>query len=760
MNKQRKHFLLWALLVVVATLLAEYLIFGRILLHPNSRLIMDNTDGRQIYFNILYHIKYGSGFVLSNQNYPYYECMFMTDAQAMLAFVLNWIQHHVCRIDHIAVGIINGLIFYSIPLCSLFLFLIFRNLQIRHWIAALFALLLCFLSPQMLRITAGHYGLSYLFYFPMMIWCLFRIMDGGRLAWMLSLVVLVIIMGLNNGHLSLAGSMLLVVFGLVGLFYTHKKGKAASLVILSTGLFCLLAFYLIIHHYDKVTDREAIPWGYLYYYAQFESIFLPFAGKVLDFYKAIWPGKVEIAKEEGIAYVGIVGFIMLFFMLWRMMLFLAKKKWHRVFRPTLNVKVNILLLSGFLILLYAMAFPFRYGMQSLLEHLNFIRQFRSPGRFAWVFYYAFGMYIAYQFNVLLRCRTVSRRRYLVPLLVLLPLLLYLQDIADYTTWYKRYIIDNTFFDNTFTPQADIGDFVQKNQIDTMHFSSIYGIPVCNQWNSKFGREDEQYKLVTVMTKLSYATSLPWINSKLSRVSTSQTMASGQFVSSPLITREIEPLIDPHKAILLITLKGYTPLPSEQYVIDHARKIDEDAIYCYYSFRFAPGFYALRDSLRQHFDEGLAQTASMRDALRARGSLIMAYAGEGEDGQAVSDAKSDKLILDTIVVKPEGDSTMQFSIWSVVDYRTDGAPYIQLVRSTPDNTVFDMQYLHSARAIDVQQGKLKLEYVYRQTLPKEKVRVLILKGKNHRFERLLIRPQGFTDYERCEGKRIVNNYLLD
>lgn len=252
---------------------------------------MDNTDGRQIYFNILYHVKYGSGFTLSNQNYPFYECVFMTDAQSMLSYLLQLIQHYLFPIDNYVVGIINGFIFYSIPLCSIFLFKIFTNLHIRQWIAALFAIALCFLSPQLLRITAGHYGLSYLFYFPMMIYFLFCILDKASIRWYVYLFIVVLIMGLNNGHLSFAGSLLLLTFGILAIFYSRKHKLVEIVFIPLTGIACLLCIYLIVQHFETAIDRELIPWGFLYYYAQFESVFLPFSGKVLTYYQSISPVK-------------------------------------------------------------------------------------------------------------------------------------------------------------------------------------------------------------------------------------------------------------------------------------------------------------------------------------------------------------------------------------------------------------------------------------------------------------------------------------
>ena len=47
----------------------------------------------------------------------------------------------------------------------------------------------------------------------------------------------------------------------------------------------------------------------------------------------------------------------------------------------------LLAFASFVLLLFSMGYPFKLGGEGILDAIPFIKQFRSPGRFAWVFYF-------------------------------------------------------------------------------------------------------------------------------------------------------------------------------------------------------------------------------------------------------------------------------------------------------------------------------------------------------------------------------------
>ncbi len=141
-------------------------------------------------------------------------------------------------------------------------------------------------------------------------------------------------------------------------------------------------------------------------------------------------------------------------------------------------------------------------------------------------------------------------------------------------------------------------------------------------------------------------------------------------------------------------------------------------------------------------------------------MISTYNAATDHQFAESEPDSDKIILETLFSMNKHDSINEFSIWSIVDYKTEGAPYIKFVRKTLLNELIEEVYLHSARAIDIQHGMLKLSHEYKQLLKEEKITVSILKGKHHQFERLMIRPKNIDIYQQIGSTKLFNNYLLE
>lgn len=749
-------------ILVIFTLVVEYLMFGKVFLHPNSCLIMDNTDGRQIYFNIAYHVKYGTGFNLTNQNYPFFESIFMTDAQASISIVLSWINHHLLSIDDYTIGIVNGIIIYSIVICTLFLYLILRHFKVEKHLSVLFALLICFLSPQLLRIVCGHYGLSYLFYFPVLIYLSLKLNESTFKTYFYSILIVVLILffGFNNGHMSLAGGLYVFVFGFFQIFMFKKEYKHIRFIPMLIAIVSFLLLFIVIKSIDHVSDREQLPFGFLHYHAQFESIFLPATGPLLDFYNWISPIKVASIQEEGASYVGLVGFIVLIFSVYRILLFVLKRRYGRLIFFTLNKELNVLLFTGILILFYSMAFPFRWGMENILDYMPFIRQFRAPGRFAWIFYYTFSIYIAYFINLVYRRLRLKKKIGLYYFILVCCIAFYTLDITNLKKWNFRYIDTNSYFTNTFSKDRIDDQLLKAYQIDTAHFSSLYGIPVCNSWNSKFERKLDQYEITTKLIDFSYATSLPWINSKLSRVSTFQTLQSGQFVSHPAITREIFSKMDTSKKVLLIVFKSYVPTFGELYVINHSKKLFEDELYSYHEFSFNNNFYEYRDSLIKNFTNFLNINNKTKIKLLKDSSFYLNNpTKEFNSDTIISNMKDEVIIFNNTIKNNTLDSLFEFSIWSVVNNKNENSPSIKIIRSNADNQIIEEKRIWISDVNDYQNGMVRYFYVFKMNSSKENLKVILEKGNGFRFEKMLIKPLNFNYFETIDNKLFFNNYSL-
>ncbi|HNB81472.1 MAG TPA: hypothetical protein PLP14_05190, partial [Chitinophagaceae bacterium] len=544
------------LILIFFTLWGEYLWFGDIVLHPNRYVFVFNADGKQICFNFMYHLKYGHGFTLSNQNYPFYEFICMTDAQAAVSVICHFIQEHIMNIEPWAMGIFNGFILYTLPFCSLFLYGIFRELAMGRLFSVVFALLICFLSPQMLRLTNGHYGLAYLFVIPAIYFFLLKMVRSGHAGFYFLMVIGTgMCIGINNGHLALAAGIQILSFALVYLFLFRTDSGYKKWLPLLSFIVLMSFFFFFIHSMDSASDRELHPWGFFTFYSQLSSYFLPTYGFFYNKLHSFFPASAFEIEGEGTAYLGTLALLLPVFILLRIAF--RTIRYHSLRWPYRNNMVLVFLISLLPVMLYSMALPFRWGLESWVYRIPFLGQFRVPGRFSWIVYYAFGIVLGYTLYILIRW--LRRKHRVFPFLLWIPILLfYGTDIVSASRFVMRFSSgENHFPSNPFLEKQEWKKDLQQHAIDTQHVQCILGLPVFNAWSSKFGIDTDPDSLVTRMVMISTETGLPWMNAKLSRIAVSPLMQSTQMGSHPVIVKEILQHLPSRKKIVLIHLNSYS-----------------------------------------------------------------------------------------------------------------------------------------------------------------------------------------------------------
>ena len=732
--------------------------FGDIVIYPNKYFIMPSPDGSQIYFNFFYHIKYGNGAILTNQNYPYYESIFMTDAQSSWSILFSYINHHIYKIENYSMGIFNAILLYSIPLCSFFLYKIFRHLGISNWHGVIFAILICFLSPQLLRITCGHYGLGYLFYFPALIYFLLKLIDESShpTQYFLYTLGLLIFFGINNGHMSLAGFMQVFVFGLIWLIANFKKKGIRKYLPILSACISLFIVFIIFYSFEIAHDRETSPWGFLIFHAQFESIFLPTSGIIHDFINKLTP--ITNVNIEGEAYVGIIGIFILAFCAYRLIRFIIQKKVKRILFPLLNKQVNILILASLPILMYSMAYPFRWGLEFLLEAVPFLKQFRCPGRFAWIFYYSFSIYITYYLFIVFRYLS-TQSKFFAYTLILLVVCLYTMDIYSLSKFNFRYLNGKNYSLNTYLDHKTIDSFLTKHHIDSSTYQAIYGLPICNAWSAKFSRGDDPSELVKQMMQISYSSGLPWINAKLSRISVSQIMKSAQLVSHPLIEKELLSVLPSNKNILIIHKKDSILKTSEKYFLSNCLYIGSDDRFDYYSFNpLNRNLYKYRDSIKTNFSYLAKQNHALQTSLKKEKFIIQNYMTTID--KLVSDDKDDQIIFSGVFSQADSNLKMDFSIWNQVDHKTDGAPWIEFLIKDSSGKICQDSWHWAAKISDYQHGYVRIDIPFEIHHPTDSIIIKLKPGHHHQFERMLIKPSEVDVYDSIANRYLLNNYWLD
>ncbi|MEM9824106.1 MAG: hypothetical protein AAF985_23675, partial [Bacteroidota bacterium] len=147
---------LWLLIALMALLIGTR--HFDLIKAPNSHFIGHSMDGYRSYMAALYHIKHDTSYGhYEGMNYPYGDRVDFTDNIPLISNGIKFISQNIVDLSPWTIGIWNSFLLLSILLSGVFMYLIFRELELPLWYALLISVGISFLSPQLYR-TYAHYG--------------------------------------------------------------------------------------------------------------------------------------------------------------------------------------------------------------------------------------------------------------------------------------------------------------------------------------------------------------------------------------------------------------------------------------------------------------------------------------------------------------------------------------------------------------------------------------------------------------------------
>ena len=380
-KQDSKYYLSILSLVMLVFILVIYF-YGPVFFHPNEYLFNDTGDSYKNYFTYEWHVQNDHSFIdYSGSNYPYGENHLFTDGTPLLSNLIKAIPF----LKPYSIGIFNFTMLLSLFICAIILFKIFKLFNIENWKAVLSALGITVLCPQALR-YAGHFALSYGFCIPLIIYLLlmFSINESNKLKLSVIIAIASFSIFFIHPYLGMICATFCFFYWLFKIVFNFKRIKYHFIHFILQALIPLLAYYMIVKLTDAHVDRNAKPYGFFYFTSSIETIFIsthkPFRHLLSQLYK------ITSQNGEGIAYVGISTLIIL---IW--CIFIIKsigKKAYEAMKVNEKIKnYSFMILSSIVMLFFSMGFPFNAGMEWILDYVPTIQQFRSPGRFAWIFYF-------------------------------------------------------------------------------------------------------------------------------------------------------------------------------------------------------------------------------------------------------------------------------------------------------------------------------------------------------------------------------------
>lgn len=538
--------------------------------NPNN-YYFGSGDGIQAYFTTAYQARYGTGTHFGGMNYPEGDHINYPNLQPLVAGTMGLLELVGLPVAQYTVGITNMLALLGLALAPAVLFLILRRLRLPTGYAALTAVLIAFLSPQLYRL-GGHLALSYPVFIPWLWYCIIRMQEQPLAArWYVVFAISLTLMGFIVPYYVALGSFF--VFGHVLILLIWRRLGPLPWRMMLAAVLPLLVVQGWLWLTDTVTDRPVNPYGIMVYKATPETVFLPVLPPLQGWWSEHWPFThfpLQLPDMEGWAYVGMAAtFTLLATLLWAVVAVVARTPRTRLAArwAAVPVPVRTGLGAGVLLLLFSFAIPFRFeSLAWLTDRLGPVKQFRSLGRFAWPFYYVAGCYTAYG----LYQGWQAARGGWHWLRVAIPLVL--------VGWAAEAWINVTHIANIIRGLDGAAWFLDANTSITRQlswinrqpsdFQAILPIPYFNLGTDKFGFYGSE-KSFHQGYKTAFVTGLPLLANYITRASAGSALRHVQLLSSPMLPKELLTTFPNNKPILLLVTPDYLQ-PYEQRIVSLAK----------------------------------------------------------------------------------------------------------------------------------------------------------------------------------------------
>lgn len=505
------------LLLLMATLL--YLRFPDMIPSGQGKVIEPYGDGYKAYTVIAYHAKYDSTYRhFEGMNYPYGEHVAPAATQPILSNSLKWLKNRGWDLTDRVKDILHYSILISILLCAVFLYLIFRRLQLPIWYSIPAAIGITFLAPQFDRIIS-HYGLAHPEVIPLTFYLLMRF--GERPGLKVSLLMTLAVFIYSQIHFYYFAIMAFIItFFFLFWVLQRWRWKRIPMYFLHYSIQILLPF-LYFHYWinilDPADDRTVSPWGFFAYRGRPEGTFISDVQPHLQWLRneVLHVGYLDY---ESFTYIGLVAVLGTAVILVRWIAGLFKIK------PIASMAgkeryLNALYLSSVVIVLFAFGLPFVItGLDWLLEYAGPIRQFRSIARFVWVFYFAINIIVFTWLYHWFKEKSWAPAVWIVALGILC-------FEAYHFAMYRDLRLDSVDRETYGRRFTDI------EGINYDDYQAIITIPYCSIGSDQMAWSCEGFIVQNALT-LSVQTGLPTTSAMLTRTSISQTYNQFQLVMEP------------------------------------------------------------------------------------------------------------------------------------------------------------------------------------------------------------------------------------
>lgn len=503
-------------LLAVTVIISYYLYFlSDVILSPNSFMNAVFDDGIKNYFTFAYHTAHsGTSLHFTGMNYPFGEHVIYTDGMPLLGFLLGWIPF----LKGHEVGVLNVFMFGSVLIAALLIWKIFMQLKVNSWIAGAGVIGIILLSPQFFRFN-GHYALSIMWVIPLIILQLLKLYETKNpIKRSLVLAVTVFLLFFIHPYMGLMSLVFAVLTISMFFLWKHFNLKTS---IFSVGIIASSAvlFKVLLFLTDTHIGRTDKPSGLFEHYAMPETVFVPYFSpfkSVLEFFIPVKNGQ----PYEGWGYIGFSVILILLFTVIHWIVKMIQRKGERKSQKYDPFKP--IFAAAILVLLFSMLIPLKWFPEDFVYKLKVFNQFRSVGRFSWVFYYTAGIMSVLLLNDWYNKSKDLKKKLIIVAITAFPILAIIETVEAYSFFtanlgkHKNLFFRENLEDNKDWMQV-LGCIEKEKNAVLLPLPFFH---VGSEHTFRLGTPEIQQ----ISCVMSYHSGLPMLGSMMSRTSVAETIS--------------------------------------------------------------------------------------------------------------------------------------------------------------------------------------------------------------------------------------------
>ena len=554
MSASKKYFL-WT---IVLTSCLIFFFYGKIILSPNQYLFAPTGDGLTAYYNTSWHIEFDSTYTeFTGSNYPFGEHTVYSEYRLLISNSIKALGKVFPSINKQNIGSTNLSILFSILFCAIFIFLIFKELGVKRWLAVCATIGITFLAPQVGRFD-NHLTLAYLNCFPMTWYFMIKFFQSpNQKKWTTLLFLNNLGWFFIHSYLGLIAALFSGSFWLVYFLKNKHSTIITNYLHFSIQVFFpLICFMGFVKTTDTHVGRTENPLGFLLYNAEPDDIFIPHHAPIKPFLDSFFDIHL---KWEAWFYVGILTTSILLILLFH---FGKKALEQKRIYPKLNWMQNdhlkIAFPASLLCLIFAFGYPFK-AFPILLEWIPLIKNFRTTGRFGWIFYFVATVSVTYVLQEYLEQLKKKGKSVIVLLgISILPLLYFVEGFAHHFEMSKKITTKLNVFE-----KENLGkDYLTAlEKIDVSKYQAIIPLPFYYCGSENFSRPIHDHSS-EVSKIFSYHTQLPLLAFDVGRTSIEESKKIVQVISPNIYQKLIINDLPSEKPFLIIESDELTKYENE------------------------------------------------------------------------------------------------------------------------------------------------------------------------------------------------------